>query len=569
MFKNTIHDGIYYFELFFQIFNHKSDLVFLVEVNDDRGYQYVFLNDAAQKYTGIGPEAIGQPIQKFLPNDVYLRIKEYYDQALESKVPLSYEDQVILPFHCTNPKEKNTFYFETTITPVFDENDEYGHVFARVRDLTAEKLREKELNRMTDRFKLIWNSSADAMYIFDENEHFLDMNPAFERLFGWKKEELILEPLIHIIPNEHRGESQFIIADVQRGESIPSYPTQRVKKSGKKVDILASYAPLYDDEGNWNGGVAIYKDVSDYIEMVHELEKSEEKYRIIAENSNDLIKITDREGKIIYTSPSLLYQFNIQPEDTIGQSLLSYVCPEDVETVLLAMEKMKTTLEPVSFDYRRYNKEGEAIWLYSIGTPVLDKENQIDRMIFISREITERKIYEQNLEFRALHDTLTGVLNRVGFYNYLDKEMRKAYQERTKLAVMMMDLDQFKQVNDTMGHDIGDQLLIGFTERVKNCLPEKAFFARLGGDEFIILLPDIFKEHEAEDLAKQIIHSVRREWEFGSYRFITTISLGIAFYPPYEQDEKVLLKHADIALYKAKETGRNNYQIFTEEKPEL
>jgi diguanylate cyclase (GGDEF)-like protein len=186
--------------------------------------------------------------------------------------------------------------------------------------------------------------------------------------------------------------------------------------------------------------------------------------------------------------------------------------------------------------------------------------------VVVYKDITERKQYEEKLKQLALHDPLTGLPNRIYFSERIKEEMNRANLTKRLLAVFTLDIDKFKEINDTMGHDIGDKVLKEFSKRVKSALRKDDTFARVGGDEFVILLPDLTDENNTVEVADRILQSVRCEMNVGSYSASITTSIGISFYSDYKQEEKVLLKQADIALYEAKKYGRDRYQIFSRKK---
>ncbi|MFC3883850.1 diguanylate cyclase domain-containing protein [Bacillus songklensis] len=204
------------------------------------------------------------------------------------------------------------------------------------------------------------------------------------------------------------------------------------------------------------------------------------------------------------------------------------------------------------------------MWFEAKATPVFDEEGDFKHFLVVSREITERKMYEEKLTHMAYHDALTGLPNRRLFKERLKQSIKEAERYRRKMAVMYMDMDMdnFKDINDTLGHDVGDELLEQFSKRIQSCLRESDTFARQGGDEFTILLPNIQGEEEDLQIAERILTSLQEPWNLGEYSFQTTSSIGIAFYPKDGITKNELMKYADIALYEAKKNGRNNFKTY-------
>lgn len=424
--------------LFFKLFNDMSDLVYLTKVGKDNTLSYELANEPAMKLTGLTMDSYGRPLQEVLPENLYKLIEGKYHEAMTKGEPITYEDKVEMPPNLKHHKSyaNKLVYWESKITPILDNEGKCSYLLAVVRDITERKQKEYELKRANDRFELVWNSVADAMYIFDEHERFTKVNKSFENLLGWTEEEILLDHSISIIPEGSQEDLSGIIDEVKKGKVIPSYETQRVTKDGKILDVLASYSPIYDLNGGWDGTVAVYKDISD------------------------------------------------------------------------------------------------------------------------------RKQYETELKKLAMQDFLTGLPNRTALSKGIVVEMERAKSTNKRLAVFLLDIDKFKEVNDTMGHDIGDELIKEFANRVEGCIRKKDLLARFGGDEFVIVMNDLNDKQEAIYIAERILQALQAPWKIKSYDTRISTSIGISFYTDYNQEVKSLLKHADLALYKAKEKGRNNFQIY-------
>jgi diguanylate cyclase (GGDEF)-like protein/PAS domain S-box-containing protein len=552
-----------YIRLFFQIFNNMSDMVFLSKVEDSGDFTYIIINDTAQKNLGINSEYSGQSIKDILPDDRWKLIYEKYIEAIEKNESLTYKEKITgQPLVYENGSD--TYFWETTVIPVYNDQSNCTHILSLVRDITERDMKEIELSYINTRLETIWHSAAVAMYTFDRNQKFTGVNKAFEELMGWTEEEILQNQNISIIPEHSKEDLTSIISTLKKGENVPSHEVQRITKGGSIIEALASYTPLYDRYGNWDGAVVIYKDITKKNRIYRELLENERKYRIITENSSDLIKLTDKDGMIQYASPSHFHLLGYDPEEVNDESILSFVVSEDIHTIKKMLMDINTTKDSVSVEFKSPRKDGSPLWFHSIGKPILNERNEVTSIILVAREISDRKIYEEKLKHLALHDYLTGLPNRVQFYERLKEEIKLSKEDsKAPLSIMMLDLDEFKSINDTFGHDIGDELLKKFAKRVSSCLRVEDMLARLGGDEFVILMREATEE-EVVKLATRIIEILQAEWCIDHYRFKTTSSIGISFYSKNEKNHKALLKNADTALYEAKEAGRNNFKIYQE-----
>jgi diguanylate cyclase (GGDEF)-like protein len=183
-------------------------------------------------------------------------------------------------------------------------------------------------------------------------------------------------------------------------------------------------------------------------------------------------------------------------------------------------------------------------------------------VVIVVRDVTERTYAEEQIKHLAYHDALTGLPNRLLFKDRLTVALSHAQREHTRLAVLFLDLDRFKVINDSLGHNIGDQLLQAVAARVQSCVRESDTVARLGGDEFTIMIPSLVRSEDAAPVAQKILEAVRYPFHLDGREFYITTSIGISLYPEDGMDAETLIKNADTAMYQAKEQGRDNYQLF-------
>lgn len=210
-----------------------------------------------------------------------------------------------------------------------------------------------------------------------------------------------------------------------------------------------------------------------------------------------------------------------------------------------------------------YHKDGSVRILEVMEQPVFDKEGKVVEVEGIARDITQIIETQKELDHLAKHDSLTGIANRMELYTQMEYVIAVAKREHSKFAVLFLDLDHFKNINDTLGHNIGDKLLQEVVKRVQPNIREEDLFARLGGDEFVIVLINVDEDHLGNVLNK-IMALLRDEFKINTYKLKISSSVGVALYPEDGEDITTLMKNADIAMYKAKEVGRDNFNFFTE-----
>jgi diguanylate cyclase (GGDEF)-like protein/PAS domain S-box-containing protein len=293
------------------------------------------------------------------------------------------------------------------------------------------------------------------------------------------------------------------------------------------------------------------------------LRESEARYRLMAENSTDIISRTTTSGVILYASDASRRLLGYDPADLVGKPIYEFMHPDDrEETRHLSFLINETT--PTTYTYRLIKKSGAAVWFETTSRAVRNPSTkEVDEFISVSRDITERKIVEEQIEHQAYHDALTGLPNRRLFRDRLTIALAHARRMDTPLAVVFLDLDRFKDVNDSLGHSFGDELLKAIAIRLKTALRQEDSIARMGGDEFTILIANLKTPNDAAKIAQKILEVVAQPLRIeGTEVFITT-SVGIALFPNDGDTAEALLKNADHAMYRAKEAGPNLVQLFT------
>lgn len=330
-----------------------------------------------------------------------------------------------------------------------------------------------------------------------------------------------------------------------------------VIRGGKVVEVIGCSVDITERKE-----AASLLDNSDRRNSEEALRQSEARYRLIAENMTDLLCIIDWDGYFKYASPSHVTVLGFPAVAYEGKYAGDFMHRDDRKKVREQLDEMVATQKGTVLKFRFKNIRGDWIWLEGKANPIFDENGVFNHFLVVSRDITERLELEKKLTYMAYHDTLTGLPNRRLFKEKLDQALEEAKQTKNKVAVMYLDLDNFKYINDTLGHDVGDELLNQFAQRVKECLRDEDVLSRQGGDEFTILLPEIEEEQDAIRIADNIWASFQRAWNIGRKLFKTTSSIGIAFYPAHGKKGYELMRSADTALYQAKKDGKNIYRSY-------
>lgn len=335
-------------------------------------------------------------------------------------------------------------------------------------------------------------------------------------------------------------------------------------KLGEEKWVWEKGRGVFDDRGAAISLEGIIIDITEQKQAEEALKKAESKYRSIFENAVEGIFQTSVDGRYLIANPMLAQIYGYQSPEELLLDFTDikhqlYVDPDRRNEFMRLIQEQGAIW---GFESEVYCKDGSIIWISENASGLYNSEGRLVGYEGTVVDITERKRAESIIQYQAFHDLLTTLPNRALFNESLMISLQNAPINQHKFAVMFLDLDRFKKINDTLGHAVGDRLLQNVAQRLKNCLREGDIVARWGGDEFTILLTQINSIDDAGKVAQRIIDELKLPFYLENQAIDTSTSLGIAVYPEDGQDIDTLLKNADLALYEAKKNGRNNYQYY-------
>ncbi|MBW2644865.1 MAG: diguanylate cyclase [Deltaproteobacteria bacterium] len=304
--------------------------------------------------------------------------------------------------------------------------------------------------------------------------------------------------------------------------------------------------------------------ISEKQKMLEVVKESEERYRRLVELAPDGISI-HVEGNFVFINPAGARLLGASgTEQLLGNSILDFVHPDYRQIVIMRLKDLEEQANVLSWTEEKFVRfDGTEMNVEMAGIPFKYKGKQAVQLIF--RDITERKMAEQRLEYLALYDPLTDLPNRRSFFDRFSHCLAQAERYKRLVALLYIDLDHFKEVNDTLGHDIGDLLLKGVTNRLQDCLRKSDVPARMGGDEFTVILTEVANTQDAEIVAQRIVESITSPYHIGGHECSVGVSIGIALYPSDGDDIEELLRKADFAMYNAKKIG-NDVRFFSHDE---
>lgn len=443
------------------------------------------------------------------------------------------------------------FYAEVSFNGLELPGNKLIHCIAR--DIT-EREREKKLSRT------LAVSSLIGIYVLHDGR-FRFVNPKFQEYVGYSSGELIGMNSLEIVHPEDRISVRVNAVKMLKMQRIKPYEFRTITKSGQVKWTMETVSSVFFD--GKRSVLGHYVDINDRKKSEEILKASEERYRTILENIEDGYYEVDLKGVLTFFNESLCKISGYSREELKGTKTSRYLDKNTLNKISRVSKKIYETGQPRKHtDFQITCKDGFKKHIEISSSLIRDLSGNPIGFRGIARDIDERKKAESTIFHMAYHDTLTGLPNRMLFNDRLNMAISIAKRNNKKFAVMMLDLDGFKLVNDMLGHDIGDLLLQNAGYRLRSQLRRSDTVARMGGDEFMLLLPGINKREDAEAIAKKIIDSFHHGFFLESHELNITASIGIAIYPDSGTDFDTLKKNADIAMYKVKEKGRDNFQCY-------
>ena len=411
----------------------------------------------------------------------------------------------------------------------------------------------------------LFESAPDALVLVDNDSRILRVNSHFTRLFGYIAEEVRGLSVDDILAPANLQTEAATITQQAAGGARVSMETVRRRKDGSVVDVSILGTPIVVN-GQQVAVYGSYRDITQRKKVELALRESEERYALAARGSNDGLWDWDFRTGRIYYSPRWKVMLGLQENDVASdpESWFSRVHPEDLDRVKAEIAAhLDGGGAHLESEHRMRLADGVYRWMLVRGIVLRDELGAAYRMAGSQTDISERKLYERQLQHDALHDALTGLPNRTLFVDRLEHALARARRRPDEIfAVLFLDLDRFKVVNDSLGHLLGDRLLVEFARRMERCVRPGDTVSRLGGDEFTILLEDLRDTDEASQVADRIHAELAHPFNIGGQDVYTSASIGIALGDSEYARAEQLLRDADTAMYRAKSGGKARHEVF-------
>jgi len=447
-----------------------------------------------------------------------------------------------------------------------------GNLLSRtIRYAIERKLAEIALHKSEQLFRKTFSCMNDALFIIDaQSMQIASCNPAAYEIFGYRNDELVgKNSLLLLGTGEDAGET---IASMEAMESCQRgkiYEKLLRRKNGEAFFAEFSFEAIEDQPSQVQHWVVLLRDISLRKQAEETLRESEERYYLAARGANDGLWDWNIKKECIYYSPrwkDMLGYADGEIAPTIDE-WIHRIHPDDREAVLYAISNhLNHYTHHFESEHRILHHDGSYRWMLVRGMAVRDANGIAYRMAGSQTDVTARKNAEEQLLHDAFHDLLTGLPNRALFLDRLERaiEYSRRY-EKFGFAALFLDLDRFKVINDSLGHAVGDQLLVEISKALSTCLRTVDTVARFGGDEFVVLLDDITDVHDAIKVVKNIQDVLSRAFKIGNNRVFTSASIGIVLSSSEYTSTEDIMRDADIAMYQAKMLGTAHYVVFNTE----
>jgi diguanylate cyclase (GGDEF)-like protein/PAS domain S-box-containing protein len=445
----------------------------------------------------------------------------------------------------------STIVIRSSIAPLRDREDQVVGVLVACVDVTEARRASEELERHLHFTRALLDAIPNPVYYKDREGRYRVHNRAWAELFGGGRDWLG-KTVFDMYPPD------IAALHHERDRTLLERPSSTTYEMLMPTSLGETRQMLYNKVS-----FGVVTDVTRYKETERALEASEARFRVLTESSLDLISVVDADGTLRYQSGALRSLLGFDPAETVGRNVFELVHRDDAEHMRAAMRRIIETRQsssPVELRFR--HRDGAWRVFESLGTNCLDNPH-IRGVVFNSRDVTDRKIIQQRIQHLAYHDNLTGLPNRSLLQDRLAHAIARAERSHRKVAVLFIDLDNFKNINDTLGHDVGDELLRQVSRRLSDCVRVEDTIARQGGDEFIVLLDSLEDSRGASLVAQKVLNALRQPLSLGGTEQHVSASVGISLYPEDGRDAQTLMKNADTAMFHGKSLGKNTYQFFT------
>jgi diguanylate cyclase (GGDEF)-like protein/PAS domain S-box-containing protein len=406
--------------------------------------------------------------------------------------------------------------------------------------------------------------SSENITIVDLDGTLRYANPAFERMLGYDTEEVVGK--MNVLEYVHPDDLPHVLEETEKAVSARGVATNKAEyrfrhKDGSWQWVESAGTYLLDDP-HVKGVVVQTRDITERKRTEEALREAEERFRRSFDDAAIGMALVAPDGQFLRTNRSLCEILGYVEEELLEKTFQDITYPDDLDADLDQVRRMLVgKIRTYQMEKRYFHKDGQVVWVLLSVSMVHDEEGEPLYFVSQIQDISERKVLEERLEHRAFHDSLTDLPNRQLFMDRLGQALRRTMRRHKRVAVLFMDIDKFKGVNDSLGHEVGDLLLTVVAQRLGHCLRPEDTLARFGGDEFVVLIEAVDDPEQAVEVAKRITEEFRKPFNIEGRDLYVAASIGISLGNARTHDSDGLLRDADTAMYRAKDETEG-YTLF-------
>lgn len=426
--------------------------------------------------------------------------------------------------------------------------------------------RTMQLEHVSRRFRLITDNAYDLIVVTDTQGRIEYVNSAYQRILGFARENMQLQPIYNYLHTQDQVQLRKVITNLTQGKN-PEELLVRMRDEHGKWHLMEAVAKgLHDPDWCITNVVIHCRDITAKQTIVDSLALSEQRFKDFAVSSADWLWEVDDKLNFTYVSPGVSKVLNFTPEELHSKHQLDYLFEDENDpTRHLIENRIQRHQAYREIEFWTRAKDDARVCLRVSGIPIFDDQHKFVGYRGAATNITASKTDRERMLKLATTDHLTGLLNRVRFMEELDRSVNLAKRHGTQGVVMFIDLDRFKEINDTHGHEAGDKILLGIADILQESVRSTDVVARLGGDEFGVIMHNIDPSRAQAKMQKVIDKINLFSVTYNSVRLNVTMSIGMVVYPQDEKDSDNLIMSADLAMYRAKDMGRNRMYIDAED----
>jgi diguanylate cyclase (GGDEF)-like protein/PAS domain S-box-containing protein len=426
-------------------------------------------------------------------------------------------------------------------------------------DVTGRKRAEEKIRFQAS----LLDAVGESVIALDLEGRVLYWNTAAAEMYGWSSEEAMGRRLREmVVPEGLRGRAEDIAAQLREGRNWTGEFVVR-RRDGTTFPVEGTDTPIFGEDGDLVGVIGVLRDITERKRTEAALREAEERFRRSFDDAAIGMALVAPDGRFLRTNLALCEILGYPEEDLLGKTFQDITHPDDVERDRDHLRKMLAgDVRTYQVEKRYFHKDGHVVWVLLSVSLVHDEGGEPLYFVSQIQDASKRKAMEEWLQHQALYDALTNLPNRKLFLDRLGHALTRMERRRSRrVAVLFMDLDNFKVVNDSLGHEVGDLLLSAVAERLKGRLRSEDTLARFGGDEFVVLLENVDDPKEPVRVAERIIDELRDPFVLDGRQLYVEVSIGIALGEDRTKDSDELLRDADTAMYRAKDQG-SCYSVF-------